>query len=253
MAHFRQLSVSFDSDTRISPHSLSLPPGRPMTSFRSPLQNRVLPTGEIIAISQRGSLMGNRGGRLHDPDSRELGARRWASRRWICCALHFKNRQREVMGPGYTELFFLDEVTALAAGHRPCFECRRDAAQAYARALAAEQGRGQTESGSPPSADVIDRLLHAQRTQPVRPKLSPAEVAALPEGAMIARGETWFALRGGDALRWTPSGYKRTTPAERQSHDVRQSEPAVLLTPPASVSALANGYRPIWHQSAGTP
>jgi len=90
-----------------------------------PLQNRVDPFGELFADRSRGLFLGNRGGRLHD-DDRALGRRRWASRQWICCRLEFKDRHRKVWGKSYTELFFLDEVTALAAGHRPCFECRRN-------------------------------------------------------------------------------------------------------------------------------
>ena len=89
-----------------------------------PLQNRVTPEGEIIATAARGTMMGNRGGCLHRPD-KTLGRRRWVTRQWICCELRFRGRHRVVMTPGqYTELFFLDEATALAAGHRPCFECR---------------------------------------------------------------------------------------------------------------------------------
>src|SRR3982750_3662131 len=95
------------------------------------LQNRVDPFGELIATQARGTLFGNRGGRFHR-DDRTLGKRRWASRQWICCVLAFKGRHRAVWGRGYTELFFLDEVTALAAGHRPCFECRRTAARTFA-------------------------------------------------------------------------------------------------------------------------
>ena len=97
----------------------------------SPLQNRVTPFGDIAAVSARGGMMGNRGGRLHGPE-RRLGRRRWASRAWICCELAFRGRQRVVMGESYTELFFLDEAVALAAGHRPCFECRRREARAVA-------------------------------------------------------------------------------------------------------------------------
>src|SRR5947199_10356022 len=97
-----------------------------------PLQNRVTPFGELIAISARGTMFGNRGGRFHR-DDRTLGARRWASRQWICCVLSFKGRRHSVWGPtSYTDLFFLDEVTALAAGHRPCFECLRADANASA-------------------------------------------------------------------------------------------------------------------------
>ena len=90
-----------------------------------PLPNRVTPFGEIVATLERGTLFCNRGGRIHDPATRTLLRRRYTSRRWICCVLDFKGRRRQVFGPGYTELFFLDEATGLAAGHRPCFECRR--------------------------------------------------------------------------------------------------------------------------------
>ena len=101
-----------------------------------PLQNRVTPEGEIIATPHRGLLMGNRGGAFHLPDQ-TLGPRRWATRQWIACVLEFKGRHREVMRPNrYTELFFLDEATALAAGHRPCFECRRSDAERFAELLA---------------------------------------------------------------------------------------------------------------------
>ena len=95
-----------------------------------PLQNRVDPFGKICAIPARGALMGNRGGRLHTPEQRVV--RSWVSRRWITCRLTFRDRRRHVMGDSYTELFFMDEATALAAGHRPCFECRRADAKAFA-------------------------------------------------------------------------------------------------------------------------
>src|ERR1700729_3026214 len=122
-----------------------------------PLQNRVNPLGELFASPARGTLFGNRGGRFHT-DTRTLTRRRWASRQWICCVLDFKNRQRDVWGRYYTELFFLDEVTALAAGHRPCFECRRKDAEAFA-------GAWQQAFKLPqrPRADVMDLVLHAER------------------------------------------------------------------------------------------
>jgi hypothetical protein len=118
-----------------------------------PLPNRVDPFGNLFGDDSRGLLFGNRGGRFHR-DGQTLGARRWVSRRWICCRLDFKGRHRDVWGRGYTELFFLDEPTALAAGHRPCFECRRADARAFAAAFA---------RGHAMSADEIDRVLHAQR------------------------------------------------------------------------------------------
>src|SRR3954468_15640855 len=123
----------------------------------APLQNRVDAFGELFATAARGLFMGNRGGRFHT-DDRKLTGRRWASRQWICCVLRFKNRQRDVWGRYYTELFFLDEVTALAAGHRPCFECRRAEAMAFAAAFAKGQGLS-----SPLRAPEMDRLLHAER------------------------------------------------------------------------------------------
>jgi hypothetical protein len=109
-----------------------------------PLQNRVDPFGELFADLARGTFMGNRGGRFHT-ETRTLTARRWAARQWICCELAFKGRHREVWGRFYTELFFLDEPTALAAGHRPCFECRRQDAEGFAEhwrtACATARGR----------------------------------------------------------------------------------------------------------------
>ena len=104
-----------------------------------PLQNRVDPFGAILAMPERGTLMGNRGGRIHDASQR-IGGRRWTSRRWIACELVYKGWHRPVMGEGYTELFFLDEVTALAAGHRPCFFCRRRDARSFAPHFAAALG-----------------------------------------------------------------------------------------------------------------
>jgi hypothetical protein len=122
-----------------------------------PLPSRVDPFGNLFADSSRGLFFGNRGGRFHR-DDRTLGIRRWVSRTWICCRLEFKGRHREVWGRSYTELFFLDEPTALAAGHRPCFECRRADAKAFAAAFA--RGHG---SGAVPRAPEIDRVLHAER------------------------------------------------------------------------------------------
>ena len=117
-----------------------------------PLPSRVDPFGNLFADSSRGLFFGNRGGRFHR-DDRTLGTRRWVSRCWICCRLEFKGRHRNVWGKSYTELFFLDEPTALAAGHRPCFECRRAVAKAFAAAFA--RGHG---SGVVPRAPEIDRV-----------------------------------------------------------------------------------------------
>src|SRR5262245_44426028 len=126
-------------------------------SMAMPLQNRVSPLGELFATDARGTWFGNRGGRFHR-DDRTLGSRRWVSRTWICCVLEFKNRQRDVWGKSYTELFFLDEVTALAAGHRPCFECRRKDAVAFA-----DRWRQARKLSARPLAIEMDEVLHAER------------------------------------------------------------------------------------------
>src|SRR5208283_6000827 len=132
---------------------------RKVAARAMPLQNRVRPFGDLYASSARGLFMGNRGGRFHT-DVKTLTARRWASRQWICCVLDFKGRRRDVWGRFYTELFFLDEPTALAAGHRPCFECRRGDAEAFA-----ENWRQARKFATRPSAGEMDEVLHGERLQ----------------------------------------------------------------------------------------
>jgi hypothetical protein len=148
-----------------------------------PLQNRVTPFGELVATPARGLLLGNRGGRFHDPATRTLRTRRWASKHWICCVLAFKSWHRNVWQTGYTELFFLDEVTALAAGHRPCCECRRVAARGFQAALIAA---GMT----PLSLDEIDARLDAERRDGRPKRLHRRPAFDLPDGAVIALGRT---------------------------------------------------------------
>src|SRR6266576_5399223 len=125
------------------------------------LQNRVDPFGDLIATPARGTMYGNRGGKFHH-DDKTLGARRWASRQWICCVLSFKGRRHEVWGARYTGLFFLDEVTALAAGHRPCFECRRKDAEAFAMLWPPSRNRSRKERARAPDMDVA---LQAERLE----------------------------------------------------------------------------------------
>jgi hypothetical protein len=206
-----------------------------------PLSNRVDPFGEVFADAARGLFMGNRGGRFHR-DDRTLGARRFVSRQWICCRLEFKGRQRQVWGAGYTELFFLDEPTTLAAGHRPCFECRREHAVAFAEAVA----RG-LRLPSLPRAAEMDRILHAERLDDRRKRRHPMPIDGLPDGTLVtlaAEPTIAYALQGPRLLAWTPSGY-----------DDGRARPAGMvvdvLTPPAIVAALLAGYRPQWHDSAG--
>src|SRR3954471_10355999 len=139
-----------------------------------PLQNRVDPFGELRTTSARGTLFGNRGGKFHRED-RTLGKRRHATRQWICCVLSFKGRQRNVWGRYYTELFFLDEPTALAAGHRPCFECRRQDAERFAALFA-----GKTQRASAPA---MDEMLHAERLDGKDKRTHRRTLATLPDGA----------------------------------------------------------------------
>ena len=201
-----------------------------------PLQNRVDPSGELFADASRGLLMGNRGGRLHR-DDRTLGPRRWASRQWICCRLAFNERHRTVWGAGYTELFFLDEVTAFAAGHRPCFECRRSDALAFADSWKDAFGL----KARPRAADM-DRRLHAERLDGRNKRRHRMPAEDLPDGAFIARDDGVFAVHGASLLRWTPKGYAAR---ERRPRDGIVS----VFTPPAIVRVLATGYAPQWHAS----
>jgi hypothetical protein len=201
-----------------------------------PLQNRVDPFGDLFATPARGTLMGNRGGRLHD-GARKLGTRRWASKAWVCCRLEFNDRHRTVWGDGYTELFFLDEVTALAAGHRPCFECRRKDAERFAALFSGRRKRAK--------AAEMDEVLHDERQDGQSRRVYTGVLVALPDGAMIAIGGEPFAVRGLQLLRWTPSGYRDARPRPR-AIDVD------VLTPPAILAVLAKGYTPQWHGSAGS-
>jgi hypothetical protein len=209
-------------------------------SGREPLQNRVFPDGSIVALAERGLFMGNRGGRIHDPATRRLTSRRHASRAWICCLLEFKGRHETVWGPGYTQLFFLDEVTALAAGHRPCFECRRKDAVAFADAAVAG-----ASSRFRPRAPELDRLLHAERVDGRAKRTHLRPFAALPDGAVLVEGESFLAVKGTRLLRWSPGGYDdvRRRPGRGETR---------VLTPPTALAALAGGYMPAWHPSVAT-
>ena len=202
-----------------------------------PLQNRVDPFGELLATQARGTLFGNRGGKFHR-DDQTLSKRRYATRQWICCVLSFKGRQRNVWGRYYTELFFLDEPTALAAGHRPCFECRRDEANDFALRFA---GRGERAS-----APEMDDVLHAERLDSRAKRLHRRKLDDLPDGAFVTLAAAdAYAIKGRRLLRWTPSGYADSR--------VRPNGIAVdMLTPPSIAKVLARGYAPRWHASAGT-
>ena len=201
-----------------------------------PLQNRVTPTGEIIATVHRGMFTGNRG-IIHDSCTKTLLKRRWASRAWLICVCEFRGRRREVMGGrSWTELFFLDEATALAAGHRPCFFCRRADAKAF-RAAWEKRNRGANLH-----AGDIDAVLHRERLDGGNKRLHPLPmpIANLPDGAMVQAGGESFLMVQGRALLWSPAGYR-----EAKS----KIEGAMLLTPPSTLGAFSAGYRPVLHQS----
>ncbi len=197
----------------------------------SPLQNRVDPFGEIRATRERGLFYGNRGGRFHR-DDQTLGTSRWASKQWITCLCAFKGRRNVVFGKRYTDLFFLDEPTALAAGHRPCFECRRMRARAYRDAIDPMARAGD-----------LDRRLDAERREGRAKRTHRIAIDDLPDGAMYADGPQPVAVRSGHALPWSFSGYRAAAPRPR-------GLTVDCLTPPTSLAALAAGYAPEWHESA---
>ena len=207
-----------------------------------PLQNRVDPWGDIHAVAARGLFTGNRGV-IHDPANKTLLGRRWTTKAWIICVCEFRGRRREVMGrnapsgnAGWTELFFLDEVTALAAGHRPCFYCQRQRATEFAAAY------GRTAGQASRRAPAIDAQLHAERRAAGAPAvyLSPETLRDLPDGAMIEAGGACFALHEGRLLRWSFTGYANGAVLSTLGDEVR------LITPPSTIAALRAGYRPVW-------
>lgn len=201
-----------------------------------PLQNRVTPFGEIVALPQRGLFTGNRG-IIHDPATKTLLSKRWTSKAWLICLCDFQGRRREVMGGrSWTELFFLDEAVALAAGHRPCFFCRRQAALHFRACWAS------AKDSTAPTAGKMDATLHGERLERRRKRVHPISgpPSALPDGAVVAAGGHAFTLRAGLAHRWTIDGY-----APPQRLDKAEA----LLTPPSTVLTLRAGYRPVFHPS----
>ena len=197
------------------------------------LRNRVTPLNEIVADPAHGLVYGNRGC-LHDAEGNIV--RRYAVRRWIACRLAFKDWQRgELMRPGkFTELFFLDEATAFAAGHRPCALCRREDYDAFG-AIWAELHGGET------GADTIDLRLHSERLSPATrtQRHHGAPAGTLPDGAFVLHdGEPWLA-HGTGLRRWTPAGYTDRVPRPPAE------EPVVVITPPSLVAVLRTGWEPV--------
>jgi hypothetical protein len=196
-----------------------------------PHQNRVTPFGTLVATPERGTLMGNRGC-LHDADGRIR--RLYALRRWILCVLQFRGRQRKILSPGrYTELFFLDEATGLAAGHRPCAECQRGRYRLFCERW-----------GGSPRADRIDAVLHAERLDADRSKRTAlAPMTALPAGVMVLLDEAPWLVLGDAVVPWSAGGYGARRP--KPGGTVR------VLTPISTVASIARGYPVEMHPSAG--
>jgi len=197
-----------------------------------PLQNRVTPLSRLVDTPERGLVYGNRGC-LHDAEGRIR--RSYNGKRWIACRLRFRGRhRRRLMQSGrYTELFFLDEATAFAAGHRPCAECRREDYDRFGR-IWRELHPG------PAGADAIDAWLHAERIAPGtrEQRHHAASLDELPDGAFVLEEGAPRLVFGSQLLRWTPAGY-----TERTSRPAGAE--AVLLTPPSLVAVLRAGWEPL--------
>ena len=163
---------------------------------------------------------------------RRLSGSRWKNKHWLICVCEFKGRRRDVWGRYYTELFFLDEPTALAAGHRPCFECRRQAAKAFIAAF----------PGAPSHVEAMDEALHRERVENRQKRLWQARLGDLPDGAMIARDGRAHAVRAGMLSPWNFAGYGAPEPLDPDAVED-------VLTPPSTVAALKAGYKPLWPEA----
>jgi hypothetical protein len=203
----------------------------------------VTPSGDLIATAARGTLMGNRG-RLHDPSRRIVRRVAGGYRAWVTCRLEFRGRHRTVMATNrYTELFFLDEATALAAGHRPCGECRRaDYRRFKAAWLHANRERG---LGADARIGTIDRELHRDRLDSDgRPRTYVAELGSLPDGVFVVLPEEGGPLLvwRGTLAPWSPAGYGAVRAAPNR-------ERVKVLTPCSTTATIAAGYMPGVHPS----
>ncbi|MBN9384829.1 MAG: hypothetical protein J0H74_29005 [Chitinophagaceae bacterium] len=198
------------------------------------LQNRVDPRGDIITTSARGAWMGNRGV-LHD--EHKIIRRAFKLKAWITCVLQFKGRHRTVMSPNrWTELFFLDEATALAAGHRPCFECRRENAKRFKSYWL----KGNPEYGFNEDARIgeIDEILHRERITRQGEKVSyESPIHELPDGTFIEWEGRACLVADNKIFPWTPFGYEK-------SQSLPGEQRVKVLTPKSTVNAIRAGYLP---------
>jgi hypothetical protein len=209
-----------------------------------PLRNRVTPLSALVADPARGLVYGNRGC-LHDEHGRIT--RRFNGKRWIACRLEFRGWKRTpLVQPGrFTELFFLDEATAFAAGHRPCGLCRHED---YRRFMTIWH---KLHPGDDPGADAIDARLHAERVEPGSrtQRRHDASFDTLPDGAFVLHDDDPYLVDGDRLLRWTAAGYDAEVPRPA-------GRPAVLLTPISLVAVLHAGWQPLvplLHPSARSP
>ena len=198
------------------------------------LQNRVNPYGEIIETKARGSWMGNRG-LLHNPEQHII--RPYKLKAWITCLLEFKGRYREIMTPNlYTELFFLDEATAFAAGHRPCFECRREDSNRFKAYWL--KGNPAYNFSLKTSINAIDKILHQERmNEDGSKKMYKTNAGSLPDGTFISINKSPYLIINRHMYLWTPAGYtkKQTLPVDDEVN---------VLTPKSIVNAFYAGYVP---------
>ena len=202
-------------------------------SRQHPLQNRVTPFGDLVAVPARGMFTGNRG-IIHDPATRTLTGRGWTTKAWITCTCEWKGIRRDVWARrSWTELFFLDEATALSAGHRPCFTCRGADAVAFRVAWALGNHI------AAPTAPEMDTVLHRERLDGRSKRFHPVP-RELPDGAIVVAGSTAWLVAAGTTWRWSTAGYERAG----------MPKPEALLTPPSVIAALGAGYRPALHPSA---
>ena len=195
------------------------------------LQNRVDPFGQLIRTPARGAWMGNRG-LLHDEHQQIV--RPYRLKAWLICVLEFKGRHRVVMTPNrYTELFFLDEATAFSAGHRPCFECRREAANHFRQCWVTGNPSFDYTERTP--IGEIDAVLHRERTGDAGPFV--ARVGELPNGVFASFEDAAHLVVDGSLLRWSPSGYGVPV---RSAIDAEFA----VITPKSTVNAFRMGYVP---------